>query len=263
MPATINSIKANGKERKRQRPSRDARKQLFNEGNVGRIEKIQVSTERIVQLNGILFDLDPDILQECSLLPSISRDPKTLFEEVVKPMLLRHPVLAKCEVRDSGRGLHAILNFAEPIRFDDERTRQRWASILQVVQVALPIDPDQPGITATTRALGSVNAKNGRKVRRLHKGEPVTAEEVLGLHDEMCATPFRTVFRILTGEQALQPCPFCDQDDSKLKALDHVGDCYGSCGRIALDRLYDLVLKPREKKTTSTKQQEAHHNAEK
>ena len=263
MPTTTNNIDSPAKRRKPKPPQPDSRKQLFNGGKIGPLKMIQVSTERIVQLRGILFDLDPDILQENPLMPRVSDSPKTLFEDTIGPILQRHPVLAKCEVRDSGRGLHAILNFTEPIRFDDERERLRWAAVVQVVQAALPVDPDQPGITATTRALGSINGKNSRKVRRLHKGEPVTADEVLQLFDEMCTSPFRTVFKILTGQEMLEPCPFCGKEDSKFTALDHVGDCYGSCGRIKLDRLYDLVLKPREKKALPTKQQEGRSDAKK
>jgi hypothetical protein len=39
----------------------DIREQLFNEGLTGPITHVQVSTERIAKLRGILFDIDPDI----------------------------------------------------------------------------------------------------------------------------------------------------------------------------------------------------------
>lgn len=42
----------------------DTREALFNDGAVGPIQRIQVSTERIVALRGILFDIDPDLLHQ-------------------------------------------------------------------------------------------------------------------------------------------------------------------------------------------------------
>jgi len=161
-------------------------------------------------------------------------------------MLQRHPVLAKAEVRNSGRGLHVILRFGDPVEFNTDGERDRWSGIVQVVQGALPIDPDAPGITATTRAVGSINGKNMATVAVLAKGEPVTEDEVLGLYREMTKAPFRTVMKILTGDEAMQPCPFCGKADTKLSALSLVGRCYGSCGTVKLDKLYDLVLAPRD-----------------
>ena len=107
----------------------------------------------------------------------------------------------------TGTGLHGILWFADPVEFTTDGDRERWTGIVQVVQAALPIDPDQPGITATTRALGSTNSKNGAKVIRLAKGDKVGQEEVLSLYGTMCSSPFITTMQILTGDSRVSPCP--------------------------------------------------------
>ena len=223
----------------------DHREALFNGGAIGPIEHIQVSAERIVSLCGVLFDLDPHLIRQGPLTPTVPHAPPEFYATLIRPMLERHPVLAKAEVRNSGRGLHAILRFTQPVEFNDSGDRDRWRGIVEVVQAALPIDPDQPGITATTRAIGSVNGKNGATVMLLAPGEPVTAEEVMGLFDELVAAPFRTVMRILTGSETIEPCPICEKADSKLSAQDRAGLCYGSCGKVKLADLYDLVLKLR------------------
>jgi hypothetical protein len=51
--------------------------------------------------------------------------------------------------------------------------------------------------------------------------------------------------KIITGRQEISPCPFCKKDDRTLKVLEHVGSCYGSCGYVSLERLYELMLLPR------------------
>ena len=118
-------------------------------------------------------------------------------------------------------------------------------ALLHFVCATLPVDPDQPGITATTRAIGSINSKNGAQATLLAPGEPVSKDEVMALFEDMRSGPFKTVVRIAAGSEQLSPCPVCSQPDTSLKALDHVGTCYGSCGRIQLDGLYDVFLAPR------------------
>jgi len=212
----------------------NARQQLFNGGEVGPIEQIRVSTERIVRLNGILFDLDPQNLRGGPLLPALSPDPESFFEQCVQRWLANHPLLQHLEVRASGTGLHAILWLDPPVEFADDAERTRWCSIVKVVQAVLPTDPLAPGITATTRALGSVNTKNGQEVRRIKEGHSASPADVIALQEEMCASPFRTLFQVLTGAERMSPCPFCDQET--LVALDHVGKCYG-CGKVTFERL--------------------------
>ncbi len=222
----------------------DPREALFNDGAIGPIGSIQVSTERVVALRGIMFDIDPDLFLTGGLIATIPQDAAEFYREIVKPMLDRHPVLKKAEVRMTGRGLHVILRFAKPIEFTKPGEQEEWAGIVEVVQTALPIDPGQPGITATTRAVGSVNGKNGATVELLEKGSPVTEEEVRALCKEMCEQPFRTVMSVFIGNERVQPCPVCKKADSALAAGKHVGTCYG-CGKVHLEKLYDLVLAPK------------------
>jgi len=224
----------------------DSREALFNRGDVGPIKQVQVSTERICSLRGILYDLDADFFRTSGLLPKVPSDPTEFYAAVVRPMLNRHPALSKAEVRNSGRGVHVILRFDKPVAFETAGDRERWAGIVEVVQEALPVDPDAPGLTATTRAIGGINGKNGAEVTLLAEGEPVTSDEVLELYDEMIEAPFRTVMRIMVGDVVMEPCPCCGKAGTKLSALDYVGRCYGSCGNVKIERLYDLLLAPRD-----------------
>jgi hypothetical protein len=219
----------------------DAREQLFNEGAVGPIDHVQVSTERIAKLNGILFDLDPQNLREGPLLPAMCQDPEQFFEQCVQRWLGNHPLLQHLEVRVSGTGLHGILWLDPAVEFAEEADRKRWCSIVKIVQAILLTDPLAPGVTATARAVGSVNSKNGQEVRRLKEGQPVSRKDVIALSEEMCAAPFNTLFRILTGTDRISPCPFCDRET--LVALHHAGVCYG-CGKVSFERLCGELFQP-------------------
>jgi hypothetical protein len=243
----MSSVRKRTKKGKSKQAKTDLRKQVFNEGKIGPIEKIQVSTERIVQLNGIVFDLDLDLIRAGGILDNVPKTAECFYRQHVSQWLERHTTLNKAEVIMTGNGLHVILWTDEPIKFLEPGDRERWAAKVQVIQAALPIDPFQPGITATTRALGSINSKNGKKVRRLKTKEPVTQQELAEFADEIVASPFKSVMKILTGTDRLQPCPKCKQDDATLSALDHVGKCYGSCGTLKLEDLYGLVLCPNKK----------------
>jgi hypothetical protein len=224
----------------------DDREGLWNDGPIGPISQIQLAADSITSVLGILFDLDPKLNRTSRLLPAVPLDPAEFYEAVASKWLSRHPVLAKAEVRNSGTGLHAILRFDQPVIFNTSGERDRWTGIVKVVQAALPIDPDQPGLIATTRPIGSVNAKNGATVTLLTAGEPVTESEVRSLFDEMVKSPFRTVMRTLIGSDRATPCPICGIPDSHLSALDFVGKCYGGCGKVSLTRLYDGVLRSRD-----------------
>jgi hypothetical protein len=134
------------------------------------------------------------------------------------------------------------------IEIASESDRERWDGIIKTVQASLPIDPDQPSINALTRPVGSINGKNNEKVVVLESGQAVTTDQVLEFHHEMTSSWFRVVFEILTGTDRLSPCPICKKEGSILSAIDHAGRCYGSCGTVKLDRLYDAILKPRDSK---------------
>jgi hypothetical protein len=221
----------------------DAREQLYNGGAVGPIDHVQISTERVTKLNGILFDLDPQNLRKGPLLPAISNDVQEFYEHCVQRWLANHPLLQHLEVRASGTGIHAILWFDPTVEFATDAERKRWCSIAKIVQTVLPTDPLAPGITATTRALGSVNTKNGQTVIQLKEGRPISPDDVIALADDMCGAPFRTLFRVLTGSDRIAPCPICGWES--LVALKHTGKCY-ACGKITFERLCNELFQPKK-----------------
>ena len=224
----------------------DLREQLANDGDVGPIKEVSIPESMITKLRGIVVDIDPKWLNRDKFSCRARSNPERLYKRSIRRMLTRHPVLAKAEVRNSGTGLHVIIWLKEPVEFESEGDRQRWAAIVKVIQRLLPSDPTAPGITALTRAIGSINSKNNKPVRRLKKGESVTADEIIQLVDQVRAAPFRMVMSILFGRENISPCPICGEDETSLAVLDKVGRCYGSCGDVSLSKLFDLFLKTEE-----------------
>ena len=224
----------------------DYREALFNSGETGPIQSIQVSTNRITTLRGILFDIDPKHYRAGKLLENVPLDPREFYQQILWPWLSHHPLLSQAEVRCSGTGLHVLLWFEEPVQFREPRDREEWDLIIKVVQAVLPVDPDQPALTAVTRPVGSINGKDGSRVSTLKQGEPVTAQAVQELSAAMFQAPFATVLQTLTGETSVSPCPVCGQQDTQLSCLGPAGKCYSSCGQVSLSALYDLVLQSRE-----------------
>jgi hypothetical protein len=220
----------------------DTREQLFNSRQQGPVNQIQLPTDCITQLHGVLYDLDPDQLRRDGPVPVLGETPKDLYRQTVKAWLDRDEVLKHAEVRVSGRGLHALLWFESPVEINTDAERRRWGGIVKALQCALPVDPDQPGITATTRPVGSTNSKNKRQVRSLSSGTPVSTESVLALFERLSRAPFRTVAGILLGSDCQSPCPLCGDPQATLDALDRNGRCYGSCGSVGLADLYDALL---------------------
>jgi hypothetical protein len=219
----------------------DDREQLFNDGLCGPIQEVSLKADLITTLRGILLDLDLDQFREEGHTIDL-HSPEDLYQEVIGTMLTHDPVLTKAEVRVSGGGLHVILWFKDPVEFVTEADRQKWVAIVKAVQRLLPTDPNCSNITALTRPLGSVNGKNGAVVRQLYSGEPISVAEVIELYDTLAGRPFRTLTRILFGDERIRPCPICKIANSSLVALDFVGKCYG-CGKIRLGQLYDCFLK--------------------
>jgi hypothetical protein len=168
-----------------------------------------------------------------------------LWERVVRPWLERHPVLAKAEVRSSGRGLHAIIRLDPVVQFENEGDRKKRSAAIKIVQRLLPTDPDCPGITALTRPVGSTNGKNGKTVTTLFQGEPVKPDEVIALCEDAANCPFETVAGLLFAENRIIPCPVCGAEGSRLDVMRHVGMCYGRCGKVRLAAIRDRHLKAR------------------
>jgi len=222
-------------------PEGDSRQQLFNAGSIGTFREIQLNADQIYKQTGILFDLDPKYIKVSSLTPHAPLDPDAYYYSVASKWMSRDPVLQKLEVRASGTGLHAILWLQDPPQFDTDGLRERWTGITQTVQTALPSDPNAPHITASTRPIGSINSRNGATVKLLATGSPVTQEEVLKLYTDMERSPFKTVLRVLSGQEKVTPCPICMLPGSKLSAMDQKGKCY-KCGTVELSELLDSVM---------------------
>jgi len=223
----------------------DLRQQLVNQGEIGPIHQVSLPLVMITRLQAIMIDVDLKLLKQSFASHNLRQSPARMYEELIRPMLSRHSVLAKAEVRDSGSGLHILLHFDRAVEFLCEGDRARWQAITRAIQLLLPSDPDAPGITAVTRPVGATNSKNGRAVSVLKEGEPITAREVLDLFEEIRTAPVRTVMGILLGRDALSPCPLCQGESTMLAPLDHVAMCYGGCGKVGLDRVYDLFMAPR------------------
>lgn len=210
----------------------------------------------ITSLHGILLDFDPDRFHPHLATPAVMADPQKLLENHVGVWLSRHPIFARARVVDSGRGLHVIVQFSEPVQFKTANDRSKWAAVVKIVQRILPTDLDCPGITALTRPIGSTNGKSGQPVKLLSEGEPVDPEEVLEFCVAAIAKPFGTLFQLLFGDVRISPCPVCRGDETRLDALDHIGRCYGGCGKVTPAAILDLFLKPRPVKKGGPKPQD-------
>ena len=223
----------------------DWREQLYNGGECGPLASVQLPESMVTSLRGIQLDFDPRLYRPEVLSAKAKKDPALFSKQLIRLWLRRHPTLAKAERRISGQGIHGILWLNRPVEFENEPARQRWAAIVKVIQKCLPCDPDSPGICALTRPVGSINGKNGVKVRTIFQGEPVSADEVLRLFEEIRSKPFYLVATLLLGSTRVTPCPVCGTHGTRLDALDWVGKCYGHCGQVRIGQLFDVFLRPR------------------
>ena len=156
----------------------DCREQLWNAGLTGPAGSIQVPAERITRLSGILLDLDPGKLVADNPWFPPADDPLRFLANI-RPVLRRHPLARHAEVRLSGTGLHGILRLDPPVELTSAAEQKWWASLVRAVQCSMPVDPNAPGITALTRAVGSVNSKTGAVVAVLEPGEPIDPRAVI------------------------------------------------------------------------------------
>lgn len=219
----------------------DVRELLANDRPVGPAAIIQIPVEMITTLHGMMIDVDLHLLRADALPAGATESPELLHELVLEPMLARHPVFARAEVRTSGRGLHVLLLLDPPVVFTDAAERDRWAASVKVVQSILPSDPDAPGIAATTRPVGSVNSKTGRRVEVLKPGAPVAPDDVLKLVEAIRARPFAIVAKMLVGGRT-SPCPVCRKPGTRLGVQNAVGRCYGSCRKVTIGQLFGAFM---------------------
>lgn len=225
----------------------DVREQLCNDGLTGPITLVQLPLERVTRLRGFFLDLDPDLLVPGNLLFTPSADPREFLGHI-RPVLDLHPLARHAEVRSSGRGLHVIVWLDPPLELRTAADQRRWAAAVKVAQRTLPIDPDMPGITGVTRAVGSINSKNGAVVEVLREGQPIDPAEVETFVARVARAPFREVaLPLLGGRERVSPCPLCERPGSRLDVLDRQGRCYGVCGKVTLEALLDRALLPRER----------------
>jgi hypothetical protein len=234
----------------------DWREQPYNGREIGPFQRVQLPLAAVVVLHAIVIDLDLHILEQAAVVGA-GAGPGRFHEKTLVHWLARHRALDGAEVRDTGRNIHVLLPLAEPVTLAGEGERRRWDGIVRVVPAALPCDPDQPGLTALTRPVGSINSRTGRPVRVLRPGTPTPVADVMTLYDDMADRPFRTVAGILFGTDRVAPCPACKAEGSTLAALDRAGRCYGSCGSVRLERLYDAFLAPRTPRGGEARRAEA------
>lgn len=221
----------------------DLRESLFNGRQKGLASSIQIPTELITVLHGIVLDFDPDRLRPAAIPDGATETPDSLYRLAVGPWLARHPVFARAEVRSSGRGVHALLWIDPPVQIDHPGERERWAARVRIIQSILPCDPHAPGITALTRAIGSINSKNGGLVKVLKPGVSLAQDELLQLIDEIRSRPFAVAAQMLLSSSS-SPCPVCRRHGSRLGVQDRIGLCYGGCGRVTLGRLLAAYVQP-------------------
>lgn len=228
----------------------DRREQTFNQGHCGPIGLISTAVDAVGQIRTVMLDIDLKLFNPDGPFSPEGLTPLEFYARYVAVWLDNHPVLRKAEVRFTGGGFHVLLNLLEPIRLDTDDRRKRWKGIVQVVQMALPTDPQQPGINAMTRPVGSVNSKNGEIVTLFREGEPVTEPEIVSMFDEMRRQPFLTLMKIWFGTDKLSPCPICREEGSYLESEEaKKGRCYGPCGQVTIGKLYTAVLVGKTKTT--------------
>jgi hypothetical protein len=226
----------------------DFREQLVNDRLVGTFGAVQLPLQRITQVHGIMLDLDPQLLLPGNGLFEPGEKPCDFFARV-QPVLDRHPLASKAEVRVSGTGLHVIVRLSPPVELHTAADQHRWAGAIRAVQSTLPADPRQPGITAVTRPVGSVNSKNDVVVEQLRAGRSVSISEVEDYLAEVAKAPFRQVACVLFGRDRVSPCPFCRKERSRLDCLDWFGKCYQRCGKITLAQVFNLIYADPETST--------------
>jgi hypothetical protein len=223
----------------------DLRQQLYNEQLVGPAAMIQLPAAAITSVHGILLDFDPKLIRPDNLLFPFAEDPREFFHGI-QPVLARHPLTRQAEVLNTGTGIHAIPRFHPAVELRSAAEQRRFATLVRAVQCSLPADPRAPGVTGLTRAVGSINSKNGATVEVLRAGEPIDPEAVEAFVRGLLEAPFRTIATILLGDDRVLPCPVCRGEGSRLDVLERCGKCYARCGDVNLTMLLDCIFKPFE-----------------
>ena len=223
------------------RADTDLREALYNDRSVGTASRIQMPREAVTRLHGLVIDLDADILEPNPWFP-----PGETAEEFyagIRPALERHAILRHAEVRDTGRWLHAIVWFREPVDLRSAADQRRWNGLHRVLKGSLPSDPAAPSLNALTRPVGGVNSKTGCRARTLEEGVPIDAGALLSWAEDVRKSPFSMIGLALFGDRRVSPCPFCNASASHMDLGDAAGFCYGPCRRVRLGRITEPFMK--------------------
>jgi hypothetical protein len=229
----------------------DVREQLVNEQLTGTATQIQIPAQCVTLLHGILFDLDPMLYRAGNALFPPDQDPRRFFENI-RPILDRHPLARSAEVRVSGTGLHVIVRLSPALVLSTAAEQAYWESIVRAVQATLPADVNMPGITALTRPVGALNSKNNAIVELIRAATPITAEQVVAYLNRVTEAPFCEIMTPLLGGSRIEPCPVCQGEGTRLDVLDRAGICYGGCGKVKLEDIYDSIYPPAPQKNADT-----------
>jgi hypothetical protein len=222
-------------------PRIDLREALVNDCPAGPAPQIQLPREAVTRLGGLVVDLDANLLKPNPWFPPA--DTAETFYRGIARVLDEHPVLRHAEIRDTGRWLHAVVRFKEPVELKSAKDQRRWTALHKLLMGSVPADPSAPALIALTRPVGSVNGKTGRPVRTLQPGVEIPASVLTGWGEEVSRTPFQTLARVFFGDKRVEPCPYCEADGSHLDLGETVGFCYGPCQQIPVTRLHEPFLK--------------------
>jgi hypothetical protein len=218
----------------------DLREALYNDRAVGPVTQIALPREAVTKLHGLVVDLDANVLKDNPWFPPAATAEE--FLAAVQPVLNRHPILRNAEIRFTGRWLHAIIMFREPVELRSAADQNRWNGIHRVLKASVPSDPAAPSLIAMTRPVGSINSKTGFAVNTLKPGEPIDAVLLQDWIAEVRNKPFETVALILFGQRRVSPCPYCLSEGSYLDLGELMGFCYGPCRRVRIKRLSEPFM---------------------
>ncbi len=219
----------------------DNRETLCNARITGHAQIIQYKLEEIVELRGVMVDVDPQYLSTTLPWGHALGDPRSLWIEHIQKGLAAIGLVEFIEARMSGTGLHLVIWFDMPVPLASQRDREIWDARIRLLQSLLLGDPQSPGITALTRPVGSRNSKSQVEVETIHAGRPITAEQFAIIVDQLAAEPARTVIRYVYGSDRVTPCPYCGVVDTTCSALYRNTTSYNCCGKRDLLNLFQRM----------------------
>ena len=235
----------------RESPNEVLREALYNSRATGPAWQIQMPSESVTRVHGLMVDLDADLLRPNTWFPPA--DTAERFYAGIMPVLERHPIMRYAEIRNTGRWLHALVWFRDPIELRSAADQKRWIGLHQVLIASVPSDAAAPALIGLTRPVGSVNSKTGGTVSTLKQGEAITSALFEGWVSDVHAKPFEQLGLPVFGERRVTPCPYCGKAGSHLDIGDVVGFCYGPCIKVKVNQIFEPFLKEFSRKGETTK----------